>query len=282
VAAGLTGRPPQDSPPGDASTERAAPDDSTGDGSVADGPELFLLGRWRLLVRGTEVEVPRADQRLAALLALRGPSSRAQIAPVLWPGRSVPEAKALLRNNLWRSGHAGGGLLQVDRERLSLGPTVSVDVQPIERAAHDLIGGSVVGGSVVGGGVGRPAMPPERTRADLVDAGDLLDGWFDDWVLAERERLAVLRRSALEVLAERCYRHGLFGEALAAAEAASRLDPLREGPTLTVIRVHLAEGNPALAVRCFDDLRARFRRELGVEPDGRCRELILPHLPASG
>jgi hypothetical protein len=191
----------------------------------------------------------------------------------------VPEARALLRSSLWRAGQSGGGLLWVDHERLSLDPAVGVDVRPIERAARDLIGGGLVGGGLVGA---RPGLPPEGTRTDLVDAGDLLDGWFDDWVLAERERLAVLRRSALEVLAERCYRHGLFGEALAAAEAASRLDPLREGPSLTVMRVHLAEGNPALAVRCFDDLRARLRRDLGVEPDRRCRELILPYLPASG
>jgi DNA-binding SARP family transcriptional activator len=189
---------------------------------------------------------------------------------MLWPDRPMAEAKALLRTSLWRSGQAGNGLLRVEPQALSLGSGVTVDTWTLERTALELTNG-----------VGHE-LPSARACSELVEAGDLLDGWYDNWVLEERERLSALRLRALEVLAGRCFARGRFSEALAAAEAASRLDPLRDGPALIVMRVHLAEGNPVLAVRCFDDLRARLWRELQVEPDPRCRELILPYLPASG
>jgi DNA-binding SARP family transcriptional activator len=248
-------------------------------GGVAQLPvdvtSLYLLGRWRLVLHGAETEIPGATQRLVALLALRGSSSRSRVAQLLWPDRPAAEARALLRNSLWRTGQSGSdglsgnGLLRVDPHELSLRSGVTVDTWALERTAHQLTDGS-----------GHDLLPA-LVAAELVEAGDLLDGWYDNWVLEERERLSALRLRALEVLAGRCFAHGRFSEALAAAEAATRLDPLRDGPAMIAMRVHLAEGNPVLAVRCFDDLKARLWRELQVEPDPRCRELVLPYLPAS-
>lgn len=243
-------------------------------GGVAQLPvevsSLYLLGRWRLLLHGAETDVPGAVQRLVAVLALRGPLSRSKVATSLWPDHPTAEARALLRNSLWRTGQFGNGLLRVDPHQLSLGSGVTVDAWTLERTAHELTDGA------------GHEPPAAQAASELVEAGDLLDGWYDNWVLEERERFSALRLRALEVLAGRCFANGRFSEALAAAEAAARLDPLRDGPAMIVMRVHLAEGNPVLAVRCFDDLRARLWRELQVEPDPRCRELILPYLPASG
>jgi DNA-binding SARP family transcriptional activator len=231
---------------------------------------LFLVGRWRLLLDDAETDIPGAGQRLLALLALRGPSPRSTVARLLWPDHPMAEAKALLRKSLWRSGQIGNGLFRVESHQLSLGSGLTVDTWALERTARQLTDGIV------------HEVPSAQACAELVEAGDLLDGWYDDWVSEERERFSALRLRALEALADKRFAQGRFSEALTAAEAAARLDPLRDGPALIVIRVHLAEGNPVLAVRYFDDYRARLLRELGVEPDPSVGELILPYHPASG
>lgn len=231
---------------------------------------LFLVGRWRLLLDGAETDISGAGQRLLALLALRGPSPRSTVARLLWPDHPMAEAKALLRKSLWRSGQIGNGLFRVEPHQLSLGSGVTVDAWALQRTAHQLADRA------------GHDMPSAQACTDLVEAGDLLDGWYDDWVSEERERFCALRLRALEALADSRFAHGRFSEALSAAEAAARLDPLRDGPAMIVMKVHLAEGNPVLAVRYFDDYRARLMRELGVEPEPAVRELILPYHPASG
>jgi DNA-binding SARP family transcriptional activator len=66
----------------------------------------------------------------------------------------------------------------------------------------------------------------------------LFPGWYDDWVLLERERLRRLRLHALEVLADKLVREGRYGEAVQATYAAVRTEPLRESAHRAVVRVH--------------------------------------------
>ena len=50
-------------------------------------------------------------------------------------------------------------------------------------------------------------------RVDELVAGDLLPGWYDEWVVAEREHFRQLRLHALEELCEELTDEGGFGEA---------------------------------------------------------------------
>jgi DNA-binding SARP family transcriptional activator len=108
----------------------------------------------------------------------------------------------------------------------------------------------------------------------LALGGELLPGWYDDWVLPERERLRQLRLHALEVSADRLAREGRYGEAVQAAYAAVHTEPLRESAHRAVVRVHLAEGNVVEAVRAYRDFRDRLVHELGVSPTMQMEELI--------
>lgn len=78
---------------------------------------------------------------------------------------------------------------------------------------------------------------------------DLLPGWYEDWVLAERDGLQHLRLRALEEVAEVLLRRGRCSEALDAALAAVRRDPLRESTLRLVLRIHVAEGKRVEALR---------------------------------
>ncbi|MGY1684977.1 BTAD domain-containing putative transcriptional regulator [Geodermatophilus sp. SYSU D00867] len=115
------------------------------------------------------------------------------------------------------------------------------------------------------------------TDVDVPDVGlrgELLPGWYDDWVLLERERLRQLRMHALEDAAARLAVAGRYGDALQAAYAAVRAEPLRESAHRVVIRVHLAEGNAAEALRTYEQFRIVLEKEMGVRPSEQITRLV--------
>jgi DNA-binding SARP family transcriptional activator len=120
-------------------------------------------------------------------------------------------------------------------------------------------------------GGGEPAVEP--TALQLLD-GELLPDWYDDWVLVERERLRQLRLHALERLAEQFASAHRYHDAIDAALAALRADPLRESVHRLLIRTYLAEGNAVEAVRQYRLYRALIQEKLGLEPSSQIRELV--------
>ncbi len=220
---------------------------------------LELLGSWRLRVDGEQMPLGTNAQRLLAILALRGQCERSQVAGIIWP--DCPERFALgsLRATLSRLKRRLDGLVLVHNDCLALHPGLDVDVDELLRIASIALEGGQV-----------------RAYAALriLTGGDLLAGWYDDWVLLERERLHHLRLHALEALAQRLIRDGNAAAAVDAGLAAVALDPLRESAHRALIGAHLLEGNRADAVRQFGRLRTVLRDELGVEPARSTAELL--------
>jgi DNA-binding SARP family transcriptional activator len=210
---------------------------------------------------GSGPELPRAVQRLIAHLCLSGRPARTAIAGQLWPDVTEEHAQGSLRSLLWRLQKVAPGLVTVSGGALFLARDVLVDV-------HELTAWAC------------RALDPSSSATDGVAAGDLglpgelLPGWYDDWVLLERERLRQLRMHALEALAEKYTAGGRYGDALQAAYAAVRSEPLRESAHRTVVRVHLAEGNVAEAVRVFEAFRSMLGEELGAAPTQQMCRLV--------
>ena len=88
------------------------------------------------------------------------------------------------------------------------------------------------------------------------------------WVQERRREVEGLRLRALEALGEAGLRIG--GRELDAAEHAARtavgLAPFRESAHRLLMEIHEAAGNPAEALRAFDELRQLLRDELGTAP----------------
>ena len=105
-------------------------------------------------------------------------------------------------------------------------------------------------------------------------SGDLLPGWYDEWLQDEREELRQARLHALEVLARALSAAGRRSDAIQAALAAIRLEPLRETAHRTLIETHIAEGNWSEARRQFRRCQRLLREELGVEPSESTRRLL--------
>ena len=114
----------------------------------------------------------------------------------------------------------------------------------------------------------------EMAVPDLWLRGELLPGWYDDWVLPERARLRQLRVYTLEALAGKLAAAGRCGEALQAAYGAVRAEPLRESAYRLVMRVHVTEGNAAEALRTYHAFREILEAELGVAPSEQMARLV--------
>jgi DNA-binding SARP family transcriptional activator len=232
----------------------------------AHNPEfgVAVLGQFRLLRGMRVVRVPRASQRLLALLALHGRNvERAVLAGALWPEASEPHAYSSLRAALTRLQCTARMAVAASQLELGLAEGVTVDIHHAKTLARRLLD---------------PAIPPAPgdlgASAVASLSADLLPDWYDDWVLVEAEDWRQLRLHALEALAGHLTAAGRWGEAAVAARAAVRGEPFRETSHAALIRVFLAEGNVSEAIREFTSYRALLRDELGLDPTSRLCRLI--------
>jgi DNA-binding SARP family transcriptional activator len=241
---------------------------------------LHLLGDWFLTVGGGHtttaepIELPSGPQHLIALLALQGRCARTQAAATLWPDCRDEVAAARLRAILWRLRHRHAdvpALLAIGDTSLALASEIAVDVHRFRTSAelliHDLDCRDEGG---------------EDAAAAVLHSSELLPGWYDDWVLAARERLQYLRLSALDALASRRRLQRRGHEALQAARAATSIEPLHESAHRTIVRTHLDNGDIVEAVNHYERFRAMLDRELGLPPSQLFTELVHPYLASVG
>ena len=226
------------------------------------GPaRVVLLGGFGLeLGEETVLDLPRGVQRLVAHLGLAHRPARAAVAGQLWPDASEDQAHGSLRSALWRLHKVAPGVVDMTGGALRLARDVRVDVRETARWAQEVLDPR--------GGL------PETVPGDVELRGELLPGWYDDWVLLERERLRQLRLHAMETLADRLARHGRYGEAVEAASNAVQVEPLRETAHRMLVRIHLAEGNLVEALRAYESFRAALAAEMGVSPSSRMEALV--------
>src|SRR5579859_1492486 len=158
---------------------------------LAGVPAVLLFGGPYVMLNGSRVEVPDGSKRLLVFVALgTGRVDRRYAAGSLWPVGNDERAAGNLRSALWRLKCAGIDLLESDKCSLTLRPGTLVDVRILCEWAARLVDGSA-------------------TQADLNavnwrnDVMHLLPGWYDDWVIFERERIRQRLLHALEVLSRR-------------------------------------------------------------------------------
>jgi|SRR5271166_35969 len=225
---------------------------------------LTLIGGFALWRGSQELDVAASGQRLIALLALRGrPVGRLCVAGTLWPDYPTERSLADLRTALWRINQSCRQVIPATPSALVLEAGIEIDVRNLVAFAHRL----------TRPGSASDVVDLDSVRlADLV--GDLLPGWYDDWVQDEREWLRQTRLHALEALARRLSASGRHADAIQAALAAIRLEPLRESAHRSLIEIHLAEDNWSEASRQFQRYRRVLREELGVEPSDSMRLLL--------
>ncbi len=95
---------------------------------------------------------------------------------------------------------------------------------------------------------------------------DLLEGFYDDWAINERERLRQLYSNGLEHLM-RYYKHqGAYIQSLVCGQQILDYDPLRESIHREMMRLYWKNGQSARAVRQFQTCRDILAKELNIAP----------------
>ena len=218
---------------------------------------LDLLGTWRLTASGDVLEMGVNGRRIFALLALRGRCDRPYLAGTLWPECSEAHAQGNLRATLSRlhRRNLAGPLSLLHRRRARPPPRRRGRRAQRPRGRPGVLDGD---------------RTAPRAAVRVLACEDLLLGWYDDWVLLERERLRQLRLHALEQLSARLLAGGDVARAAEAALEAVAVEPLRETAHAALIRAHLAEGNRAEASPAAPapDRAARQGAGRATVPDG--------------
>jgi DNA-binding SARP family transcriptional activator len=221
--------------------------------------EVRVIGDFSVRVDGQDVVLPPSAQRPVAHLAVdRGPATRPRLAAALWPDCAECTALARLRNAVWKANRLVPGLVTSHGIRVALARDVTVDLDKARDLAQ----------TVLAHADGEARDP----RPDLFRF-DLLVGWDDQWLEAERESFAVLRLRALEKLARINLDAARFYEAERACRWVIQAEPYRESAHLLLADVLLTEGNAGLALCRLDEFQRLLEHDLGALPSDRMRHL---------
>ncbi len=215
--------------------------------------EIRLLGQFDLRRNGETLRLPsRPAQSLLAYLVLNPGVShrREQLAGMLAPDADEASARNALRHALWRI-----------RKTLGLDPTSGRDYLAIDEiaVAFDATARYWLDAAVVADRVAANAPQDALVTALLLYAGDLLPGFYDDWIVLERERIEAAFESKMRLWLERQAGAGCWDDVLDWGERWIALGHSPESAYCALMLAHAARGDAsrvaAVYQRCVDDLR---------------------------
>jgi DNA-binding SARP family transcriptional activator len=216
-----------------------------------------------LTCNGRHVPLPHSVQRLIAFLALHErPVLRRYAAETLYIDSSEGRVSGNLRTALWRLRRPGYELVELHGEHMTISSGLVVDVHRLAATCQRL--------------VREEYALDSQELAELTAGGELLPGWYEDWVTMERERTRQLWLQALEAASEQLTDAGRHAEAVVAGLAAAESEPLRETAHMAVIKAHLAGGNCGEALRQYQRYAAVLDRELQLLPSPEMQALTAP------
>jgi DNA-binding SARP family transcriptional activator len=224
--------------------------------SIATSPRLAirLLGKPALELGGSIVpfgQPPKAFAMLAYLIVHRDrPVKRQTLGALFWPDDDEKAALANVRRYLHRIGLALPDarvpyILSEHRDvRWNSEASGDVDVIQFERALSERDVG----------------------RAAAAYRGDFLEGFDDEWIFAERERLRGLLIANLIVAIEAARLDGRLADALRLVQKLTQCDPLREDAVRQAMLLRFESGDRSGALAEFEAFERRLEFELGAQP----------------
>ena len=211
----------------------------------------------------------RARKTQALLAYLASPPgqthSRDKLASLLWGDSSQSQARSRLRGSLFMLRRtlapANPPCLALDSEAVAL-HVAAVDVDVVDF-----------------GRLVQVHNPENLAKAAELYRGDLLEGFafrgalFEEWLMAERERLRELAVDTLAKLLVHQRSAGVFEVAVQTGLRLVALDPLQESVHRTLMRLYAELGRKSAALRQYQICVRVLQRELGMEPEAETKRL---------
>jgi oligopeptide transport system substrate-binding protein len=224
-----------------------------------------FLGQYEICLDGQPVIIPsRPTQSILAFLLLHPNMShrREKLAGQFWPDSSEANARSNLRHELWRIRKALGLGANARMESDDLGVTYhpqpgdQLDVDAFEACSED----------------------EDSTDALLLAVsaygGELLPGFYEDWVTLEREHLGAVFERKLGRLLDCLLAERRWDEVLEWGERWIATGGTPEPAYRALMLAHAGLGNLAAAAAQYQRCVEALARELGVEPSKRTREVF--------
>ncbi|HEX9406020.1 MAG TPA: response regulator [Thermoanaerobaculia bacterium] len=233
--------------------------------------QLDLLGDLQMrFASGSLLTVSaKKSQALLAYLGVK-PSqrvSREKIASLLWSSTGPDQARQSLRQTL--------STLRKELAQLSPDEKILIEENDLLGLDESLVSCDVAAfESLVAGGTEESLM-----RASHLYRGDFLDGFqineerFDQWVIAERDRLHRMALRGNMQLIELQTRRGTFDEAINTAQRSLRIDILQEPVHRALMRLYMQSGDLVNALQQYETCAKVLKRELRIEPDAETKAL---------
>ena len=238
---------------------------------------IHLLGDFQLLSDDTPVTtllVPRVQSLLAYLvLHSYAPQDRSRLAFLLWPDSTEAQAHTNLRKVLY---HLRQALPDVERFLAINKQSVqwissqenarwTLDALQLEQSCKQAQQAEQHGD-----------MATVRNALEQVVRlyrGELLPGCYDEWLLAERERIHSLFVQAAEHLSVLLEQECDYDAALLVARQLLHYEPLHEATYRRLMRLLSLQGDRASALRVYHACVTVMERELGAEPSEATKAL---------
>lgn len=239
---------------------------------------INLFGKFNVMYRGENINGMQAHkvQELFCylLLSRKQPQSRETLAELFWGGLPPIRSKKNLRQVLWRLqcvlNHESpelSCLLRTEGEWIQINPAHDfwLDVAEFENVYN-----------AVKGKRARELTPDDFNA--LQDAvalyqGDLLDGWYYDWCVIERERLQIMLLMLLDKLIQYCEVQHEFDVGLAYGAEILRHDRAYERTHRQMMRLYYMAGDRTQAIHQYERCKTALHEELNVAPSQRTQDL---------
>lgn len=216
----------------------------------------------------------KVHELLSYLLLHRNvPQTREQLASVFWGETATQQSKKYLRQTLWhlhslcksQLGLGAHELFLTENETIVCNPDIDlwIDVEAFQSALNHFRPNTVIE---------EPAAQQLRQAVDLYQ-GDLLEGWYSDWCLYEREHLQNLFLAVLDKLTTYCELQGDYESGVWYATRILKCDPARERAHQQLMRLMYLIGDRTAALRQYEHCREALQKELGVAPSRQTRML---------
>jgi DNA-binding SARP family transcriptional activator len=197
--------------------------------------------------------------------------TREALAGLFWPDAPDSLSKKYLRQAIWRLGsalaspagpaHAESNQLLIvhpDWIRVNMAAAWWLDVAAFEQA-YDLHRDT-------------PGEDLTDSQAQALEAatvlyrGDLIETWYQDWCVYERDRLRLTYLAMLDQLMSHCEARVLYARGIAYGQCALRYDSARESTHRQLMRLYYRAGDRTTALRQHDRCAAALAKHFNLPP----------------
>jgi DNA-binding SARP family transcriptional activator len=234
--------------------------------------QIHMFGKFEMVVDNRSVNCFRCQKALELfcylILFCDRPHNREQLAEMFWGEHSTVDSKRYLRKILWQLQSelelvldpSCSHLIQVEQDWLRFNGygNVRIDVLEFERLITTISGKP-------GEELDEQTFHVAQEMEDFY-RGDLLEGWYQDWCIFERERLKDAYIALVDKLMAYCEAHSNYERGIHFGWKLLAMDRAHESTYQRMIRLFINSGDRISALRVFEACREALKNEFDIEP----------------